>query len=119
MAAALAALIPLVGGIAFLVLEKKDPFVRFHAMQSVIFGGINAVFWTAFSVLGIVLALIPFLGWLAGILLAIVGFVLGFGAFVLWVLHVFKAFSGEEYSLPWVGKMARAQLAKMGGPPTA
>lgn len=118
-ASALAVFFSLVGGIAFLVLEKKDQFVRFHAMQSVIFGGLNVIFWTVFSILNIIFMMIPFLGWLAAILFTIAGFALGLGVFILWGYHVFKAFSGEEYSLPWVGKIARQQLAKMGGPPAA
>jgi uncharacterized membrane protein len=115
-AAALAVFFSLIGGIAFLVLEKKDQFVRFHAMQSVIFGGINVIFWTVFSIVGLILGFIPFINIIAGIIMLIVGPILGLGFLCVWVFHVFKAFSGEEFSLPWIGKMARQQLAKMGGP---
>ena len=37
--AAAIACIPLVGGIIFYLLEKRNSFVRFYAMQSIIFGG--------------------------------------------------------------------------------
>ena len=37
--AAALACIPLVGGIVFYILEKRDGFVRFYAIQSIIFGG--------------------------------------------------------------------------------
>src|SRR4026207_931547 len=37
--AAALACIPLIGGIIFYILEKHDSFVRFYAMQSIIFGG--------------------------------------------------------------------------------
>src|SRR6266496_3334010 len=36
--AAAIACIPLIGGIIFYILEKHDSFVRFYAMQSLIFG---------------------------------------------------------------------------------
>src|SRR6266446_6685174 len=36
--AAAIACIPLIGGIIFYILEKQDNFVRFYAMQSIIFG---------------------------------------------------------------------------------
>jgi len=36
--AAALACFPLIGGIIFYVLEKRDGFVRFYAMQSIIFG---------------------------------------------------------------------------------
>jgi uncharacterized membrane protein len=32
---------------------------------------------------------------------------------VLWVLLMFKAFSGERFKLPWVGEFAEQQLQKM------
>src|SRR3954463_15373000 len=38
--AAALACIPLFGGLVFYILEKEDRFVRFYAMQSIIFGGI-------------------------------------------------------------------------------
>jgi uncharacterized membrane protein len=37
--AAALACIPLIGGIIFYIVEKHDGFVRFYAMQSIIFGG--------------------------------------------------------------------------------
>lgn len=119
LAASIAVFFSLLGGIVFLVIEKKDAFVRFHAMQAVIFGGINVIFWTAFSIVGVILGLIPFVNIIAGFLMLIAAVVLGFGVFLIWIFHIFKAFSGQEYSLPWVGKIAREQLAKMGGPPAA
>src|SRR6516164_9964351 len=36
--AAALACIPLIGGIIFYIVEKHDAFVRFYAMQSIIFG---------------------------------------------------------------------------------
>jgi hypothetical protein len=44
--AAAIACIPLIGGIIFYILEKHDPFVRFYAMQSIIFGGA----WILFAI---------------------------------------------------------------------
>ena len=43
--AAALACVPLIGGIVFYVLEKHDPFVRFYAMQSIIFGGALFLFY--------------------------------------------------------------------------
>src|SRR6187200_2488860 len=42
--AAALACIPLIGGLVFYILEKHDQFVRFYAMQSIIFGGIWFLF---------------------------------------------------------------------------
>src|SRR2546425_8124261 len=55
--AAALACFPLIGGIIFYILEKRDSFVRFYAMQSIIFGAawflfnivsaiIHGIFWS-------------------------------------------------------------------------
>ena len=81
-------------GIVILLLEK-DPFVRFHAMQSVItFGALT------------ILAMIPFIGWVLSPLVMIIGF-------VLWLVLIFKAYQGEEFKLPVIGEFAKKQLEKI------
>lgn len=92
-------LLGFVTGIIFLLVEKESKFVRFHAMQStILFGGILVV--------NIALGFIPLLGWLVGLLLS-------FAAFVLWIVCMWKAFQGEMYHVPYVGDLAEKQLAKM------
>lgn len=99
MLGAVSYLLGFITGIVLLLVEKKSSFVRFHAMQStVLFGGLFVV--------NIGLGFIPLLGWL-------VSFILSMGAFVLWLLLMWKAFNGEKYKLPYVGEFAEKQLAKM------
>jgi uncharacterized membrane protein len=94
-AGALAYFLGPITGILFLLIEKQNKFVRFHAMQSTLtFGGI--------FILNIVLGFIPLLGWLAGTLLSL-----------LWLFLMYKAFNNEEYELPVVGEIARKQIEKM------
>jgi len=89
-------LVGFVTGIIFLIIEQKDSFVRFHAMQSTItFGGL--------FVLNMVLWWIPILGWLLGILLFPV-------SLVLWIVLMIKAFQGERFKLPIVGDIAEKQI---------
>ncbi len=84
-------------GIIFLVLEK-DAFVRFHAMQStVVFVGLFALQW----MLGITLILLP--------LVPLVGLL----GFALWLLLIYKAWQGEEWSVPFFGKIARDLLKRV------
>jgi len=89
-------------GIVFLVLEKEDKFVRFHAIQSIItFGAL----WVVLMGLGI-LENIPFLGIVFNLLqvpVIIVGF-------ILWIILMVKAYQGEEYKLPWVGDLAAEHM---------
>ena len=48
--AAALACIPLIGGLIFYILEKHDQFVRFYAMQSIIFGGA----WFLFNIVSMI-----------------------------------------------------------------
>ena len=97
--AAASYLLGFVTGIIILLVEKQNKFVRFHAMQStILFGGIFVV--------NIVLGFIPILGWITGLLLSFV-------AFILWIVLMWKSFQGEMYKVPYVGELAEKQLAKM------
>ena len=92
-AGALAYLLGPLTGILFLVLEKENRFVRFHAAQSVLVSIAMVVLSIALTVLNSILAIIPILGWIVGILLTLV---VGLGTFVLWLLLMFQAFQGKE-----------------------
>lgn len=108
-AAGLAAIFILLGGIVLLVIEKRDQFVRFWAMQSVFFGVAWFVFGVAAAIVGMVLSSIfsP-LGWLWNVAsgVAELGFV------VVWIISILQAFSGKEWEIPVIGKLARQQLGK-------
>ena len=83
-------------GLVFYFVEKEDRFVRFHAMQSIVVFG-------ALTVAGLVLSVIPILGWIIGWLLGILGL-------VLWILLMVKAYQGQMYKVPWAGNIAEGQL---------
>ena len=84
-----------ISGIAFLVLEKEDDFVRFHAYQSTAtFGGL--------LVLSVALGWLPLLGGLGRMLL-------GPASLILWIVLMVKAFQGERFKLPVVGDWAEEQ----------
>ena len=96
-AAALSYLVGFVTGIIFLVLEKDNRFVRFHAMQStLVFAGIVAI--------DILLQIVPLLG-----ALVVIFVVIPLSA-ILWLLLMFKAYQGEEFRLPLVGDMAAERI---------
>lgn len=91
-------LLGFITGVIFLVIEKEDRFVRFHAYQSV------ATF-VGLLVLSVVAGFIPVIGW-------ITGFLLGPATFVLWLFLMVKAFQGEEFRIPVVGDWAAEQAGK-------
>jgi uncharacterized membrane protein len=115
-AAGLACFFSIIGGIVFLLIEKKDKFVRFYAMQSLILGGGSIAFSLALRILEWILHFVPFVGGLMGVLLGLLGMLVGLAFFVVWIVTIIQALSGKEWEIPYIGKIARQQLAKM---PTA
>ncbi len=94
--AALAYVFGLMSGIAVLLMEKQDRYIRFHAMQSVLTFGAIAVLWVLLPTVPIVgdLHLLRGMYW-AGVL-------------ALWVLLMWKALQGEAYRLPYIGDIAHS-----------
>lgn len=101
---ALAYLLGPITGILFLILDRHHPFVRFHAVQCLVVSVVWFAAGLAIGILGVLLGWIPLLGWLVEVGLAVV--VSGVGL-VLWVLLMVRAFQGEEWEVPVLGRYAR------------
>jgi uncharacterized membrane protein len=105
--AAVLACIPLVGGLIFWFLEKRDNFVRFYAMQSIIFGVVWVVFNVISRIVFEIFGSIPALGSLLVFLWAIIQALVHLAFLVIMVIAMIKAFSGSRWDIPYVGPMAR------------
>ncbi|MFC2006386.1 DUF4870 domain-containing protein [Chloroflexota bacterium] len=81
-----------ISGIVFLVIEQKNKFVRFHALQSIVTFG-------TLTVASAFLKWIPFFG---GFFSAVIGIL----AFILWIILIVKAYQGELYKVPAAGHVA-------------
>src|SRR5437773_11805454 len=75
--AAAIACIPLIGGIIFYILEKRDNFVRFYAMQSIVLGGAWILFVIIYSIAHAILTPIPAIGLLFSVILWVVWALVG------------------------------------------
>ncbi|WP_254391794.1 DUF4870 domain-containing protein [Terribacillus sp. DMT04] len=91
-AAMLSYILGLITGIIFLVLRKENEFVRFHALQSILFSA-------SLLVIHIVFVFIPIIGLLISLLIAPI-------SLVCWVILMAKAYQEEYYKLPIIGNMA-------------
>jgi uncharacterized membrane protein len=108
--AAAVACIPLIGGVVFYILEKRDGFVRFYAMQSIIFGGAWLLFNVASSVVHAVFGAIPGIGGLLVFFWAIIAALIHIAFLVVWIVATIKAFTGVRWDIPYIGPMARKQV---------
>ena len=110
--AAALACIPLIGGLIFYILEKHDAFVRFYAMQSIIFGGIWFLFNIISHIISAICWSIPVAGVFFGPLWSFVSAMVQLGLLVVMIIAMVKAFSGVRWDIPWVGPMARKQTGE-------
>lgn len=94
LAAALSYVFGWLSGLIFFIVEKDSKFVKFHAMQSIIFSA-------AWTILSVVLAI------------TVIGpIILGIGGLIVWIILIIKAFSGEQFKLPVIGDMAEKTVNK-------
>ncbi|HUS11839.1 MAG TPA: DUF4870 domain-containing protein [Pyrinomonadaceae bacterium] len=105
-------------GVIFFFIEKENRFVRFHALQSIIFGIANSVIMVVLAVIAIVLtfafsiggaivgggigSLIHLFVWLIWLIFWLLGLVFLIGL----VFAAIKAYQGEKFKLPIIGNMA-------------
>ena len=85
-----------VTGVIFLLIEKENSFVRFHAMQSI-------VVFLALFLISIILGMIPVLGWIVSILMLPLSLILA-------LFMMYKAYQGEKYKLPYAGDFAEKHV---------
>ena len=107
--AAALACIPLIGGIIFYIIEKHDAFVRFYAMQSIIFGIAWILIQIGCGIIGGLFSALPG-GWFFGSLWGIIWWLVNLGLFVLFVVTLVKAFTNVRWEIPYIGPIARKQI---------
>jgi uncharacterized membrane protein len=94
---ALAYVLGPITGIFFLVIDK-DPFVKFHAMQSIV---VFAAIFILQVFLGFTVIFLP------------IALFLNIVSFALWLILIYKAWQGDEWQVPVLGKVARDFLKKI------
>jgi uncharacterized membrane protein len=108
--AAAIACVPLVGGIIFYILEKRNSFVRFYAMQSIIFGFAWLLFNIVFAIVHMIFASVPAIGVFLSLLWGLVGMLVHLAFVVIWIIATVKAFTNVRWDIPYIGPMARKQF---------
>jgi uncharacterized membrane protein len=104
-----------VTGIIFLIIEKKNKQVRFHAMQSLVTFGILNIIWgiaNVFRGFGLFWGLGGFWGpeYIAATVIFVIFFVLWW---VLWAVGMYKAYHGTPFQIPVFTNIAEKCLATL------
>lgn len=91
-------------GLLFLLFTRESRFVRFHALQSLIFfGSINLL---DIALIRIGMLHLPHLSWLAALSLLLLNFI----AFIGWCVAIVQASRGKYYRLPFIGDLVAASI---------
>jgi uncharacterized membrane protein len=98
--ALLAYILDWVTGIVFLLIEKDNKFVRFHAMQSI-------MIFVPLTIASFVVGFLPFVG-------ALLSVIVQLATLIIWLFMMFQAFQGKRYKFPYAGDYAETQLKNMG-----
>ncbi len=109
-------------GLIFYFIEKENKYVRFHAMQSILFGIANSVIMMVLAIVATILSIVFTVGGIAasasgssalgGIITLFVGLIwliFSLVAIVCLVGLVFaavRAYQGQKFKLPIIGNMA-------------
>ena len=110
--AAALACFPLIGGIIFYILEKRDSFVRFYAMQSIIFGSAWFLFNIVSAVVHAVFSAIPSIGGILVFFWALIAALVHLAFLVVMIIAIVKAFTNVSWDIPYIGPIARKQVGE-------
>ena len=91
-----------VTGLIFLVVERENKFIRFCALQSLIWFGALSVVSLA---LGFALGWIPLIG-------VFVHWILGVIGVVSWLFLMYTGYRGKTFQIPYIGEAVKSQIYK-------
>lgn len=105
---AILAYIMLIGVIWYFVDEKmkKSSLAKFHVKQGLFLAIVGIGLGILFAILGSVLAFIPIIGWIFGVLLAPVGLIINLGILVLVIIGIINAANEKKEPVPVIGGFA-------------
>jgi uncharacterized membrane protein len=95
--------------VVFLVTEKENRFVKFHAVQSLFLAGTQIAAEIVIEILGLLVGIVMgmvHLGWVGWILVLCLRFLVFFIFIIIWILAGAKAYGGQWYKLPIIGNFA-------------
>lgn len=116
-------------GLIFYFIEKDNKFVRFHAMQSILFGIANSVIMMVLAIIATILTVVFTFGAAAasaatgsGGVGGLISLLVGLIWLIFWllamvflvglILAAVKAYQGQKFKLPIIGNMAEKIVEK-------
>ena len=99
------AYVSFVPALVFLLVDpyRKNPFVRFHSIQCLLFWLVCVVLAVVVRVVFLGLLFIPIVGPLLAVLLVVL---VALATVFTWIVLLVKAFQGERFALPLIGNLS-------------
>lgn len=111
-------------GVIFFILEKENKFVRFHALQSILFGVGNSIVMFLLAIIAIVLSIAFGIGgaMVGGGIESLISILVGLMWLLFWLIGLLmfaglifaavKAYQGQKFKLPIIGNIAENMVNK-------
>lgn len=111
-------------GVIFFILEKENKFVRFHALQSILFGVGNSIIMFLLAIIAIVLSIAFGIGgaMVGGGIESLISLLVGLMWLLFWLIGLLmfaglifaavKAYQGQKFKLPIIGNIAENMVNK-------
>lgn len=99
----------LVLSIVFVITEKENRFVKFHAVQSLFLVALQIAVGIVLGILGLIVSMVldmVHMSWVGWLLVLGFRFIVFLIFIILWIIAGIKAYGGQWYKLPIIGEFA-------------
>ena len=109
-AAFLAVLVPLISGVVFYIVDRRDAFVRHYALQNIVLGGFFLLIGLILRLSAALLGILPFVGEMFVWVLNKSSDVCGIVFLFFWLILLFKAYRGQTWEMPILWRYAKQHI---------
>jgi uncharacterized membrane protein len=102
-AAALAYVFTVLTGPIILIIERENKYVRFHAVQAILYGAVWIFLWIIFGIAVNKIWFVPAVVWIID---AVLHFAIMFGGLVVLLFLIYSTYKGGRVKLPILGNIA-------------
>ena len=89
-----------------LLVEKNDKEVQWHAKHGLVLLVAEVAFFIVYWILMMIIANIPFLGCIGGLVGGLLWFVIVIGILVIHIMCIVKGVNGQRFTLPYISEYA-------------
>jgi uncharacterized membrane protein len=112
-AACYASLLLLPGGVVFYCLDRKDPYVRYYAIQSIVISALGLMVHGIVLSVNYIFSPIWLIGWIF-VWIVNVAYALFFMVWVvIWVITTINAYRGKKWHLPVLARVFKGLASRL------